>query len=144
MNCAPSLVWSTRRGCAYPPTPRRARDVATRLDERGLHDLGALIDRVRAAGLPVELDLAGGDGTLPRELAAVAYRIVQEALTNILRHAGPTRAAVRVRREAGVVVVEVSDRGRGVARMADVSGHGLSGMRARVEAAGGTPRRRAA
>lgn len=131
-------------GLVYPPGLRAPADVglrldvATGLDERGLHDLGALVDRVRAAGLPVELDLVSGDGTLPRELTTVAYRIVQEALTNILRHAGPTHSAVRVRREASAVVVEVTDRGRGALRAPYGAGRGLSGMRARVEAVGGT------
>jgi signal transduction histidine kinase len=64
--------------------------------------------------------------------------VVQEALTNVLRHAGPTRAVVRVSWEDDEVVVQVADCGRGTVQAAPAGGRGLPGMRARVEAAGGS------
>ena len=67
-----------------------------------------------------------------------AYRVVQEALTNVLRHAGPARAVVDVRYTDSSVTVEVSDDGRGAAGPATAGGHGLAGMRERVTVHGGT------
>ncbi|MET8869818.1 sensor histidine kinase [Nonomuraea sp. NPDC004580] len=97
-------------------------------------DLAGLIDGVRAAGLPVDLDpprLA-----VPAHLQDTVYQVVRESLTNVLRHAGPTRALVRASESANAFVVEVSDRGTGP-QNGDVEGRGLSGMRARVLEAGG-------
>jgi signal transduction histidine kinase len=102
----------------------------------GPADLARLIDNVRAAGLPVDLEPAELGGALPVDVDIV-YRVVRESLTNILRHAGPTRAVVRVAYQPGELVVEVADRGRGVPDAARPAGRGLAGMRARVEAAGG-------
>jgi signal transduction histidine kinase len=107
-------------------------------DELGLGGLPALVDHVQAGGLPVDLQVERTDLTLPPEIDAVAYRVVQEALTNVLRHAGPTRALVRVSWEDDEVVVQVADRGRGTVQAAPAGGRGLPGMRARVEAAGGS------
>jgi signal transduction histidine kinase len=106
-------------------------------DEIGLGGLPALVDHVQAGGLPVDLQIDRTDVALPPAIDAVAYRVVQEALTNVLRHAGPTRALVRVSREDDEVVVEVADRGHGPAE-ASPDGRGLPGMRARVEATGGS------
>jgi signal transduction histidine kinase len=129
---------------AFHP-PGEARPVASSAagaapigDEIGLGGLPALVDHVQAGGLPVDLQVERTDVTLPPEIDAVAYRVVQEALTNVLRHAGPTRALVRVSWEDDQVVVQVADRGRGTVQAAPVGGRGLSGMRARVEAAGGS------
>ncbi|MEV4564691.1 histidine kinase [Nonomuraea sp. NPDC049419] len=97
-------------------------------------DLAGLIDGVRTAGLPVDLDpprLA-----VPAHLQDTVYQVVRESLTNVLRHAGPTRALIRASESADAFVVEVSDRGTGP-RTGDVEGRGLSGMRARVFEAGG-------
>jgi signal transduction histidine kinase len=107
-------------------------------DEVGLGGLHALVDHVQAGGVPVDLEVDRVDVSLPSEVDAAAYRVVQEALTNVLRHAGPTRALVRVRREDDEVVIEVADRGRGTAQAAPEGGRGLRGMRARVESAGGS------
>jgi signal transduction histidine kinase len=104
-----------------------------------------LVGRARAAGLPVDLrlgDLAG----LPPEAGAVAYRVVREALTNVMRHAGVTTAEVSVDRDDDGLIVTVGDRGRGGAPGVGgtgvggtgVGGTGLAGLRARAEAAGGT------
>ena len=130
---------------AFPP-PREARPVGASpaatsgADEVGLGGLHALVDHVQAGGLPVDLQVDRTDVTLPPEVDAAAYRVVQEALTNVLRHAGPTRALVRVSREDDEVVVEVADRGHGTAQAAPAGGRGLPGMRARVESAGGSVR----
>ncbi|HEU4397327.1 MAG TPA: sensor histidine kinase [Actinomycetota bacterium] len=107
-------------------------------EEIGLQGLGALVERVRASGVPVDLDLTGVDAALPPKVATTAYRVVQESLTNVVRHAGPTRAVVRVTRDADDVVVEVADHGRGPAEPPRADGRGMAGMRARVEALGGT------
>jgi signal transduction histidine kinase len=107
-------------------------------EETGLQGLGALIERLRASGLPVDLEMMSTSATLPRNVATAAYRVVQESLTNIIRHAGPTRAVVRVTRDADEVVVEVADRGRGPAETPRTDGRGMAGMRARVEGVGGT------
>jgi signal transduction histidine kinase len=100
---------------------------------QGLRDLDALADNVRAAGLPVQLSLE--DVAVPEDVGQVAYRVVQEALTNTLRHAGPTTAEVRVHRDQGSLVVEVLDGGVGTEDVRP--GRGLTGMRSRVVAAGG-------
>jgi DNA-binding NarL/FixJ family response regulator len=99
---------------------------------QGLPDLDALADRMRAAGLAVRLSLE--DVAVPEDVGQVAYRVVQEALTNTLRHAGPTTAEVGVHREQGTLVVEVLDGGVGAADVRP--GLGLTGMRHRVVAAG--------
>jgi signal transduction histidine kinase len=131
---------------AFHP-PREARPVgaspaaAPGADEVGLGGLGglaALVDHIQAGGLPVDLQVEPTDVTLPAEVDAAAYRVIQEALTNILRHAGPTRALVRITQEDDEVVVEVTDRGRGTTQAAPDGGRGLPGMRARVESAGGS------
>jgi signal transduction histidine kinase len=103
----------------------------------GLDDLPALVERTSSAGLPTTLDLAV-EGDIPPAVALSAYRVVQEALTNALKHAGPAQAAVRVHTECARLHVEVRDNGR--ARTAHVSsgGHGLTGMRERVHVFGGT------
>jgi signal transduction histidine kinase len=100
---------------------------------QGLRDLDALVDRMRAAGLPVQLSLE--DVAVPEDVGHVAYRVVQEALTNIVRHAGPTTAEVRVCRDQGTLVVDVLDGGVGAADVRP--GLGLTGMRNRVVAVGG-------
>ena len=128
---------------AFPP-PREARPGVTSpaaapgADEVGLGGLHALVDHVQAGGLPVDLEVDRTGVTLPPEIDAAAYRVVQEALTNTLRHAGPTRALVRVSREDDEVVIQVADHGRGTAQAAPDGGRGLPGMRARVESAGGS------
>jgi signal transduction histidine kinase len=99
----------------------------------GLPAVGVLVDHVRAAGLPVRLSMDSLD--VPEEIGGVAYRVLQEALTNVLRHAGPTSAEVTVRREADHLLVAVSDRGTGTPELAP--GLGLTGMRNRVAAVGG-------
>ncbi|WP_327677941.1 sensor histidine kinase [Kitasatospora sp. NBC_00458] len=79
-----------------------------------LAELPALAERVRGAGLTVDLELDGVDGQLPADVEAAGYRIVQEALTNTVKHAGASRILVRVVREGEELAVVVSDDGRGV------------------------------
>ena len=101
----------------------------------GLDDLAALVARVRAGGLDVDLDST--HGLVGEEAGAVAYLVVQEALTNVLRHSGATAARVEVSEGPGVVVVTVVDDGQG----GDVTeGLGIGSMRSRVERLGGTLR----
>lgn len=102
----------------------------------GLTDLDQLIDNVREAGLPVELRIEGTPSELPPPLDLSAFRIVQEALTNTLKHAGPARAEVRIRYQDASVELEVQDDGTAAGNGAS-SGHGLIGMRERVAMFGG-------
>jgi signal transduction histidine kinase len=102
----------------------------------GLGDLVALVEQVRAAGLPVELELVGEPLQLAPGVDLTAYRIAQEALTNAIKHAGPTTAQLRISYAPEAVEVEVLDHGRG--GRASVGGHGLVGMHERVELYRGT------
>ncbi|MDP8970482.1 MAG: histidine kinase [Actinomycetota bacterium] len=101
-----------------------------------LAHLDHLADQVASAGLPVEVRREGEVRPLPDGLELSGFRIVQEALTNALKHAGPARAQVAVRYAAGELVVRVADTGRGH-RGGAGDGHGLIGIRERVELYGG-------
>jgi signal transduction histidine kinase len=104
----------------------------------GVAELAALAEGVRAAGLPVVLVVDGDPGGLPAAVDISAYRIVQEALTNVLKHAGRASAQVNVRCGADVVQIEVTDDGAGPqAGGQPGAGHGLAGMRERVALFGG-------
>ena len=105
----------------------------------GVSEIATLVDRTRAAGLPVELTVEGRPAPLPIGVDLSAYRIVQEALTNIVRHAGPARARVLLRYLPGAIELRVTDDGRGDGSGpdADGGGHGLVGMRERVALFGG-------
>jgi signal transduction histidine kinase len=102
-----------------------------------LDRLGDLADQVREAGLPVGLHVEGARVALPAGVELSAYRIVQEALTNALKHAGPARAEVVIRYAPDELVVDVADDGRGP-RNGTRPGHGLLGMRERVALHGGS------
>jgi signal transduction histidine kinase len=107
-----------------------------------ISQLGALVARARAAGLPVELRIEGEPRDLSPGLELVAFRIVQEALTNAIKHAGPARARVAVAFAPEALELEISDTGRGPASaLGEAStpavGHGLVGMRERVNLYGG-------
>jgi signal transduction histidine kinase len=104
----------------------------------GLGDLGRLVDDIGAAGVPVTLKIVGSHDDVPPGVDLTAYRIVQEALTNVLKHAGPARATVAVDYEPGVIRLAISDDGRGVNGRATEGGHGLLGMRERVGVYGGS------
>jgi signal transduction histidine kinase len=102
-----------------------------------LQALPRLVDGLRDAGMDVALDVETTGAAVPEVVAAAGYRIVQEALTNVARHAGPDASAcVRLTRRDGVVEVEVRDDGRGAVGPVRAGG-GLTGMRERAAALGG-------
>jgi signal transduction histidine kinase len=109
---------------------------------RPIADLAALDDLrdgLAAAGVDVDVTIDPRAFPLPASIGATGYRIVQEALTNVLRHAGTTTARVRVARTGDRVLIEVEDDGTGTATPDDRgSGNGVRGMRERATAAGGT------
>ncbi|MGH3207627.1 MAG: sensor histidine kinase [Trebonia sp.] len=101
----------------------------------GLSDLESLFTRVRAAGLPVRYERSGPPGDTPPGVQLVIYRLVQEALTNTMKHAGPgASAAVRLQLVPGEVRIEVEDDGLGSAGVCRARGGGLTGMAQRVSA----------
>jgi signal transduction histidine kinase len=106
----------------------------------GLGSLGLLVDQVREAGLPVAVHVEGEEVTLPRGIDLSAYRIVQEALTNALKHAGTARAEIVLRYGPSALELEVADDGRGAHAGVNGSGQGLIGMRERAALYGGTLR----
>ncbi|HEX5627004.1 MAG TPA: histidine kinase [Actinomycetota bacterium] len=109
-----------------------------RAPQPGLARLGELLDAMRASGLPVEAVVEGTPRPLPPGVDLSAYRIVQEALTNALRHAGGASARVVVRYEPDAVELEIGDHGPGPPEASQASGgHGLIGMRERVQLFGG-------
>jgi len=99
-------------------------------------DIGALLEPVRRTGLDVALVESGHP--IPEPLRPAAYRIVQEALTNALKHAAATRIVVTVTHDDNAVTLEVVDDGPGAAHPVVGSGRGLAGMAERVHALGGT------
>lgn len=122
------------------------RSLITELRPAALDDLGlqaaleSLAERFAAAdgpALTAEIELGPRERFDP-ELETAVYRVVQEALHNVLKHAGATHARVRVRRTSDHVLLEISDDGRGFAGDVPTSGFGLVGMRERIELAGGT------
>jgi signal transduction histidine kinase len=115
------------------------QDDAPRSPAPGLDRLPELIELTRAAGLPVEVETAGKAPPLPAAVQLAAYRIIQESLTNVARHAGPARVTVRVTYGDAGICVEVDDDGKAPAnRIATIeSGSGITGMRERAAALGG-------
>lgn len=113
-------------GADYAPAP-------------GPDDLDDLLAQVRSAGLPADLDVIGTPREVSEDAGLIIYRVVQESLTNVLKHAGPA-ATCRVVLHYGPdqVFVTVTDDGRGASTTPDGLGHGLEGMRERVALAGGT------
>ena len=114
-------------GILRAPDEESSYDVAP-----GMSQLEPLCAQVREAGLPVELEVSGQERTLPASLDLTAYRIIQEALTNTLKHAGKTRAHVSVAYSDEALALEVVDDGRGVTPGTVGGGRGLVGMRERV------------
>lgn len=127
--------------------------VAPRRPMPGLDDVEVLIGRIRAGGMDVDLHVSDGldgPGAVPVGVGAAAYRILQESLTNVLRHANTDAASVRLQRVGDVLVLEVADRGAGGLAPGDEesgavekerppgSGTGIPGMRRRAEDLGGT------
>jgi signal transduction histidine kinase len=103
----------------------------------GLAQFEALLETVRGAGVPVEVVTRGQPRQLPPSADLIAYRVVQEALTNVVRHAGGAHARVLLDWSHDALAIEVADDGRGGAADA-AGGHGLIGMRERVALYGGS------
>ncbi|HXQ55486.1 MAG TPA: sensor histidine kinase, partial [Actinomycetes bacterium] len=112
----------------------------------GLADLPRLVEQIRGAGVDVSLATDGVSGELPARVDLFAYRIVQEALTNVLKHAGPgAHSEVRLGTDRSGIVIEVLNDGRGAVIMpgsgaaeGSARGHGIVGMRERARLLGGT------
>lgn len=115
---------------------RHADDDLELAPHPGLDSLDSLLDEVRRAGLPVRLQVDGDALALPGALGLSAYRIIQEGLTNALKHAGAGQADVVVRYGADELRIEIRDDGSGTSTN-DGLGHGLIGIRERVKIYGG-------
>ncbi len=115
---------------------RRDGDEAELTPQPGLDALNSLLEQIGRAGLPVQLHVDGEPFPLPRAIDLSAYRIVQEGLTNALKHARATNVDVTVRYRLDELQVEVRDNGEG-SSTSDGLGHGLVGMRERVRIYGG-------
>jgi signal transduction histidine kinase len=111
--------------------PRAPAPTLARLDE--------LLARTSQAGVEVHLDRDGSIAGIPSAVDQAAYRITQEALTNVARHSGAASATVRISRTKEAVVVQVDDNGRGSSggSATDSGGNGIAGMRERAKALGG-------
>jgi signal transduction histidine kinase len=120
---------------------RQADDTTADLDPPpGLDNLDALVDGIRHAGVTVQVRIEGTPKPLSKGLDLVAYRVVQEALTNVAKHAGATRVTVTLRRQRQHLTLAICDNGRGIApadRLKPAS-FGLRGMSERARALGGT------
>jgi signal transduction histidine kinase len=102
----------------------------------GLDLLPALVERAQSSGLPTTYAVCGDQRPLPPDVDRAAYRVVQEALTNVTRHAGQATAAVQITFGTHTLTIRVDDDGAG-SRQPPVPGYGLVGMRERVTALGG-------
>ena len=115
---------------------RESDDAAPTAPALDLESLPGLIENARAAGVHADAEVAIGDAAVPPAIGRAAFRIVQEALTNVVRHADASRTLVRVGASSDVLTIEVTDDGRGHAGGAN-PGHGLRGMAERAAAFGG-------
>jgi signal transduction histidine kinase len=116
---------------------RSGDDHAATAPQPGLDSLDTLLGQIRDTGLRVDLRIEGDPVALPAGVDLSAYRIVQEALTNTLKHAGRAEAEVIVRYDTGFVELEILDNGVGPQAHSNGSGHGIAGMRERVALYGG-------
>jgi signal transduction histidine kinase len=116
---------------------RSGDEPAARQPQPGIGAIGGLIEQTRQVGLTVSIEVRGQSRPVPADVDLAAYRIVQEALTNVVRHAAADSVDVCLRWSDGTLMVEIADDGRGVST-APGSGFGLVGMRERVLACGGT------
>jgi signal transduction histidine kinase len=121
-----------------PGDPTDPGDPATYHPPPGLDAVGDLAAELSAAGLPVRVHVVGERNLVPAALDLTAYRVIQEALTNVVKHAGPARAEVIIRYEPSALVLEVLDDGQEPAPTGRHTGHGQLGMRERVSVWGGS------
>jgi signal transduction histidine kinase len=118
---------------------RQVGEAPPRTPAPGLSGLGDLVSQAATAGLPVETVVEGVARPLPARVELAAFRICQEAVTNVIRHAGPASARVRLAYGEGELVVQIDDDGRGAASNGGGGGgNGLVGMRERAAALGGS------
>jgi signal transduction histidine kinase len=126
---------------------RQADDADPVQPAPGLAQLDALVEGARRAGLPITLTVTGAPFPLPAAVDLAAYRIVQESLTNVIRHAGPAAAAVSLIYHPDEIAIDVTDTGHGpkaspgavaAGTAGGTAGHGQAGMRERAAAVGGT------
>ncbi|HEX3786009.1 MAG TPA: sensor histidine kinase [Pseudonocardiaceae bacterium] len=119
---------------------RGAEPTTLRAPQPGVEQLDDLVNQVRSAGLPTSLTISGAPFPLSATVALAIYRVTQEALTNVLKHAtAPTEATVRLRYDDPVIELSITDNGSGGAKGGrTVGGHGLTGMRERVALFDGT------
>ena len=128
---------------------RQADEADSTVPAPGLAQIDELITSTRSAGLATTLAVTGNRRPLPPEVDLAAYRIVQESLTNVIRHAGPAAATVSIGYSGAELRIEVADTGRGVPGAENAStenasaenvggGHGLAGMRERAASVGGS------
>ncbi|MFD4183006.1 sensor histidine kinase [Rhodococcus sp. NPDC058514] len=111
----------------------RTEQTPTEMPQHGTAGVAKVVGMMRDAGLHVELEMTGELDDIRPALSLGIHRVVQESLTNVLRHAGASpRARVRVRRRDEDVLVEITDNGRGSSQFTQGSGNGLLGMRERV------------
>jgi signal transduction histidine kinase len=114
-------------------------DLRALAPQPGLANIAPLLAHARTAGVSAVLHVAGDPTPVPPALDLCAYRIVQEALTNTIKHAAPASASVKVRWEGSALELEISDDGRrGRAVNGTTGGHGITGMRERVALHSGT------
>lgn len=113
-------------------------DVAPRSPTPGLDRVAELATTAADSGLPVTVEWDGRPGPLPVAVDVAGYRIVQESITNVMRHAQATKATVVIRCSPEAVDIEVVDDGRGASTGANGEGHGIVGMRERATLVGGT------
>ncbi|HYA00716.1 MAG TPA: sensor histidine kinase [Candidatus Binatia bacterium] len=109
---------------------------ADREPQPGLDQLETLVDQVRHAGMPVDLEVSGARRALPGGIELSAYRVVQESLTNVLKHANASHARVAVDFGSDLLSLEIADDGDG-SLVTGASGNGLAGMRERIDLYGG-------
>jgi signal transduction histidine kinase len=116
---------------------RASGDVAALAPQPGMEHIDKLVEQARRAGMTVELEVVGEPVQLPTGLDLSAYRIVQDGLTNVLKHGEEAKARVRVRYRADEIELEVVDESETATSAVTDDGHGLAGMRERVAVYGG-------
>jgi signal transduction histidine kinase len=115
---------------------REQGEIAPTAPASGLEALPGLVDNARAAGVRTDVDVEVDAAAVPSAVGGAAFRIIQEALTNVLRHAHASSASVRVRARSDALDIEISDDGRANG-VGVTPGHGLHGMAERAAALGG-------